>query len=180
MRAALARRAHRASHLVRRFFGTLWPSGPRPGEERWVESLLRPGELALWRAMPAPDRRHAAAVARRVDAGAGGAAGADLLAAALLHDVGKAGAGLGAFGRAAATVTGALASRDRVGAWGAAGGWRGRFFRYLRHDQVGAELLARAGGREMAVSWAACHHRRPDAWTVPRQVGELLKAADDD
>ncbi|MGH9068686.1 MAG: hypothetical protein ACRD0J_14540, partial [Acidimicrobiales bacterium] len=67
----MSRRRRRASHLVRRFGGSLWPGGPSPAVEAWVATLLSPGELALWRRMSGPDRRHAVAVAGRVAAAGG-------------------------------------------------------------------------------------------------------------
>jgi hypothetical protein len=150
-----------ASHLARRFFGSLWPGGPRRFGTAFAESALLPGELDLWRRMSGPDRRHSVAVARRV----GGEP--DMVAAALLHDVGKIEAGLGTFGRVVATIVGP-------------GRARGRMATYLRHDQIGARLLADAGARPLVVTWAGEHHLPPARWTVPPAVGAALKAADDD
>ena len=56
---------------------------------------MTPGEAGLWRRMSAADRRHAVVVARRADATLGTAATREVLAAALLHDVGKIDSGLG-------------------------------------------------------------------------------------
>ena len=154
-----------AAHLVRRFFGSLSPVGPSSDDETWVAGVLLPGELELWRRMAGPDRRHAVGVARRV----GTDAPRPVVAAALLHDVGKVEAGLGTFGRVVATVAGRRAvARD------------GRFGRYLRHDAIGAELLRAAGSDPLTIAWAAEHHLPPSRWTVPAEVGAALKAADDD
>lgn len=150
-----------AVHLVRRFLGSLRPGGPSAGDEAWVASVLRHGELELWRRMSAPDRRHAVGVARRVPR--------RLAPAALLHDVGKIESGLGTFGRVLATLVGFV---HRPGA--------GRIGRYLRHDAIGADLLARAGAGAMVVAWAREHHLPRERWTVPLADGDLLKAADDD
>lgn len=148
-------------HLAKRFFGSLWPGGPTAAGERFAESVLEPAELTLWRRMSAPDRRHSVAVARRVEGPS------EMLAAALLHDVGKIEAGLGTFGRVAATVVGP-------------GRARGRMATYLRHDVIGAGLLRDAGARSLVVTWAGEHHLPPERWTVPPDVGAALKAADDD
>jgi hypothetical protein len=149
------------THLAKRFFGSLWPAGPRLSAVRWVESVLEPGELSLWRRMSKPDRRHSIAVARRV-----GREG-DVAAAALLHDVGKIEAGLGTFARVAATIVGP-------------GRATGRMATYLRHDIIGERLLREAGARPLVVTWAGEHHLPPERWTVPPDIGVRLKAADDD
>jgi hypothetical protein len=195
-------------HLAGRFFGALLPVGPRAEDERWARAHLLPGEQALWRRMSRPDRRHAVGVARRTveevdrDGGPAGA-GRSVIAAALLHDVGKVEAGLGTWARAGVTLAAMATGRDRVVAWSesppsAEGGgdappgllprlarpgtasWRRRVGLYLVHDRVGADLLQEAGSDRLTVAWAGEHHRPPERWTVDRQLGEALKLADDD
>jgi hypothetical protein len=163
-------------HLAGRFVGSLSAAGPSAAEEEWALSLCLPGEAALWRRMSGADRRHAVDGARRVAAALGGEAGADrpVLAAALLHDVGKVDAGLGTVGRVGATVVAMVAGRRR------ASRWPGRIGRYLRHDQRGGQLLSAAGSDATTVAWAREHHLPPDAWTLPREVSAALKAADGD
>lgn len=161
------------AHLVRRFVGMLDPRGPSADDEAWSRSHLGPGEVALWVQMSGPDRRHAVGVARRVADALGPGVARPVVAAALLHDVGKIEAGLGAVGRAVATVAGIVAPRRAAGSSGAVG-------RYLTHDRRGAEALAAAGADPLTVTWAAEHHLPPARWTVARQVAEALKAADDD
>ena len=129
--------------------------------------------------MSGPDRRHAVGVARRVDEAAD-PGGRDLLAAALLHDVGKVTSGLGTMARVPATLVGAAGGRRRAAAWSARRGVLGRLGRYLRHDEEGAALLRDAGAPVLAVTWAQEHHRPPCRWTVPPDTGRLLKEADDD
>ncbi len=157
------------SHLVRRFAGSLWPGGPNPRDEAWARSYLIDGERALWAQMSGPDRRHAVAVARRV-------ANTDRSAvpAALLHDVGKVASRLGPLRRAAVTALALAVGRDRL----ARG--PGRMGRYLRHDVLGGQMLERAGSDGLTATWARQHHWPNDRWTVPKGLGEALKAADDD
>ena len=138
-----------------------------------MASVLGPGERQLWASMSGADRRHALDVARRVVAVLGSGATRPVLAAALLHDVGKIDAGLGTVGRVPATLAG-LVARERV----AVGG--GRVARYLRHDAIGAAMLAGAGADPLTVTWAREHHLPERAWTLPAEVGRVLKAADDD
>lgn len=149
-------------HLARRFFGSLGPGGPPPADEAWVRTVLVPGEVALWERMSGPDRRHAVGVARQVPA--------ELAPAALLHDVGKVVSGLGTFARVGATLLGLL-GRDR---------WGGRVGQYLRHPDLGSQLLAGTGSDAITVAWAREHHSPPQRWTVPQEWGALLQAADDD
>ncbi|HEY2429057.1 MAG TPA: hypothetical protein VGI06_09015 [Acidimicrobiales bacterium] len=171
----------RGSHLVKRFVGSLWPLGPSAATETWVASLLLPGERDLWLRMPAADRRHAAAVAHRAEAALGPElATRPALAAALLHDVGKVAAGLGTYGRVVATVAGGATRRRHVYAWSSTGGFTRRVGLYLRHPELGADMLALAQSDPLTVSWAREHHLPETDWTVPPAVGAALKAADDD
>ena len=151
--------------------GALDPRGPSAVDEAWALDHLVPGEATLWARMSGPDRRHAVGVAQEVVAVLGAGTGRPVLAAALLHDVGKVEAGLGTFTRVPATLLGLLGGRTR---------WRGRLGTYLRHDQVGAELLRAASSDPLTVAWAAEHHLPPERWTVPADVARVLKAADGD
>jgi hypothetical protein len=150
----------KALHLARRFLGSLRRGAP--AEEQWALDQLLPGERALWSRMSDPDRRHAVDVAKRL-----GPRPRPVLAAALLHDVGKVESGLGTVARVYATVLGRRSGRGRVGA-------------YLRHDEIGARLLAEAGADPLTVAWAREHHLPSDRWSVPFDVGIALKNADDD
>jgi hypothetical protein len=173
----------RVLHLVQRFFGSLWPGGPSAAGTAWATQLLTPNELALWRAMPAIDRRESVRVVRRLDAElAGGPHAGDekYLAAALLHDVGKIDCRLGPIGRALATMAGGVAGHEVAPAWQARGGIARRFGLYLRHDEIGAGRLRMAGARPAAIEWAALHHH-PERWdtsSIPRTVVEALARAD--
>jgi len=164
----------RAGHLTRRFAGSLSRRPPPPAEDAWALAHLLPGERRLWQTMPVADRRHAVGVARDVAVRLGPNATRPVLAAALLHDVGKIDAGLGTFARVVATVWSGVRGRAR-----AAKG-TGRVARYLRHDEIGAELLQSAGSEPLTVAWAAEHHLPPARWSVPAAVGAALKAGDDD
>jgi hypothetical protein len=175
----------RAAHLTRRFVGALRPGGPAPADVAWVETILEPGELALWARMAAQDRRHSVGVARRVDAAlasTGEAGDRRWLAAALLHDVGKLDAGLGVVGRVGATLAGAAAGHEWAEVWSTRRGLTRRVGLYLRHPELGATRIRVAGGHEEAAVWAGAHHTR-DAWAgtgFPPVVVDALVAADDD
>jgi len=80
----------------RRFFGTLW-ARPRPAEVAEAAVVLGPGALRLFEGMSRAEQWHALRVYRRIRRA--GHADRDLLQAALLHDVGKAGAPLSVWHR---------------------------------------------------------------------------------
>src|SRR5262245_9734541 len=141
---------------------------------------MTPGEAGLWRGRSAADRRHAVAVARRVDATLGAEATREVLAAALLHDVGKVESGFGPVRRATATVAGMVGGRAAARRWRSRPGLVGRAGHYLCHDEIGAGMLAGAGSDALTIAWAREHHLPPERWTVAADLGAALKAADDD
>lgn len=162
-------------HLVRRFLGSLSPVPLKPEDEAWANGQLGAGERQLWQRMSRADQKHAVGVARVV-AERVGADERAVIAAALLHDVGKLDAELGTLGRVAATLVG----RRNGSRWRDAHGVRGRIGRYLHHDTIGAGLLADAGADPLTVAWAREHHRPETGWSVPVAVGRTLRDADDD
>ena len=160
----------RGRHLARRFVGALRARPLAIDEAAWVSGHLLDGEAALWSRMSVADQRHAFGVASSVDAALDGA-DRPVLAAALLHDVGKVASGLGTWSRVGATLVGAVTSSARPARWAG---------RYLRHPAEGAALLAEAGSDPLPVAWAAEHHRRSSSWTVDPEIARALWAADDD
>jgi hypothetical protein len=103
-----------------------------------------------------------------------------VLAAALLHDVGKVESGLGTYGRVVATLAAAVAGHDQAPHWAASRGFTRRVGLYLLHPDLGADLLAMAGSDPVTVAWAREHHRPPADWTVAPHLAAALKSADDD
>ncbi len=174
-------------HLTARFFTALLPLGPSSADESWALDHLCNGEQDLWRRMSGPDRRHAVGVARDTIRLVGPADARDeVIAAALLHDVGKVESSFGTFARVFVTFAALALGRTRVLRWagdradGARPSLRARVGLYLTHDRLGAELLEVAGSQALAVSWAAEHHLAPELWTVDPSIGAALKAADGD
>jgi hypothetical protein len=176
-----------ALHLARRFVGSLRPGPPAAADERWATAQLSEGERGLWRRMTNPDRRHAVSVARLVAERwpvTDQAPPRPVLAAALLHDVGKVDAALRTPARVVATLLWAVLDDEVAERWAGLarrpGDPRVRLARYRRHPELGAELLREAGADELTVVWAEQHHRPEDRWTVPVDVGRVLKDCDDD
>jgi hypothetical protein len=169
-----------AAHLIQRFFGSLRPGGPGAVESVWAEDQLLPGEVELWRRMTGADRRHAAGVARRVERQLGHQASRPVLAAALLHDVGKTVSHLGTYGRVVATLSAKVAGRDHAAAWSETQGFTRRVGLYLEHPRLGGDLLELAGSEPLTSTWAREHHLPAELWTIPADIGAALKSADDD
>ena len=169
-----------ATHLVKRFFGSLAPVGLSRADAAWAQQQLLAAEVDIWQQMSRPDRRHAVGVAHRVERALGAEATRPVLAAALLHDCGKTVSGIGTYGRVIATVSAKVAGREQAMAWSETQGFTRRVGLYLEHPRLGADLLGLAGSAPLTVAWTAEHHLPPEDWTVPRNIGEALKAADDD
>ncbi len=130
--------------------------------------------------MPSADRRHAVGVARRVERALGNEATDPVLAAALLHDVGKTASRLSTYGRVVATLSGKVAGRDMALAWTETRGFTRRVGLYLEHPRLGGDMLALAGSDPLTIAWAREHHLPAEDWTVPDEIARVLKAADDD
>ncbi len=178
---ALAGEFGSAGHLARRFFGALSPAGPRPPDATWAVGHLGAGERELWARMSGPDQRHAVEVARDALVRLGGSADREVVAAALLHDVGKVESGFGTFARVGITLAAIVAGRERLSSVPqGAGAVRHRVADYLTHDRIGGRLLRDAGSAPLTAAWAAEHHLPADRWSVPEPVGRALKAADGD
>jgi hypothetical protein len=137
--------------------------------------------------MSGPDRRHAVEVARgtlrllQPDQPR-----RDIVAAALLHDVGKVESEFGTFARVGVTLVAIAVGRRRLVSWAEAApdpsrlSLRRRTGLYLSHDRLGAALLGVAGSEALTVNWAREHHSSPARWTVDGRVGAALKEADGD
>lgn len=133
----------RLSHRLRQFFGALRPqlsTRARFDAYTWLDEPQR----EIFESMMLRDQQHGVVVYRRVRAAVGADDGR-LFAAALLHDCGKGDVWL--WQRVGHVVLGAVAPgwRPRVAAeHGAA--WRQAFWRLLHHPEIGASMVAAAGG----------------------------------
>jgi hypothetical protein len=158
------------------------PLPVRRDDDAWAESELLTSEVELWRQMRRADRRHAVGVARRTRDTLGPAASRPVLAAALLHDVGKVDSHLGVYGRVAATLSAGMVRHDPdvIKAWTRTKGFTRRVGLYLQHPKLGGDMLGMAGSDPLTEAWAREHHLPPEDWTVPAEIGAALKHADDD
>lgn len=150
----------------------------QPEEAEQVDHYLPSAAAALFRAMPAYDRRHALRVLRTLQAQ--GHTDPDLMAAALLHDVGKTVGHrhpLRLGHRVMVVLLRAWApgvleriSRDGVK------GWRQAFYVQRHHAALGAELARRAGCTPRTVSLIETHESAPEEVSDP--LVAVLQAAD--
>ncbi|MBI4504821.1 MAG: HD domain-containing protein [Chloroflexi bacterium] len=141
------------AHRIRQFFRALRPA-PTEAERIAVRAVLTPPQYALFARLAVADQRHAVEVYRRVLAG--GVADREVLQAALLHDVGKAGSGLRLWQRVAAVLLDAWAP-GFLARLKARGPWRRAFRVYVRHPERGARLARLAGSSERVVTLIAAH-----------------------
>ena len=165
----------RAAHLSARFVSSLVPRQVSATDRVWVASILEPAEFELWLRMSRADAAESVGVARRIerslcahpllDSNTDRPRHSDstirlndVCAAALVHDVGKLDSGLAPFGRAVATVGGALAGHGIAAAWSSSRGFTRRAGLYLRHHELGADRIGLIGGRRCASDWARVHH----------------------
>lgn len=148
-------------HLSRRWWGTLRARPLSHDELAWVRERLSDEEFRLWSTMDWRDQRHAHQVAQRFETSwrterDSVAPEREAVAAALLHDVGKAESQLSTLERVLVTVLGGRTSRFRS---------------YLDHETIGWEMCRRAGSSVITLDLLA---GRGDP-----AVQELLRRSDD-
>jgi hypothetical protein len=174
----------RLGRLWLRFVDIVRGVAVSPADQLWIAALLEPPEHVLWSRLSPHDQHHAVQVARGVErrlAGTPYAGDGRWLAAALLHDVGKAEAGLSAAERAFATLLGKAASVATARRWALAkGGPTRRIGLYLTHGPTGAALIRGAGGREEVAAWAEVHQALPcpGSELLPGPVAQALSDSD--
>jgi putative nucleotidyltransferase with HDIG domain len=153
----------RLRHLASRFFGYLAASGLTPAEQQKVRNHLDAQSAALFWAQTRPDQRHAFDVAERAAALAPG--DEEAYTAALLHDIGKRHAGLGAIGRSIATVLDGLGLPMTTS-----------MYRYRAHGPIGAAELESAGLEGIVVVFARHHPGAPPPGINAERWQALLDA----
>ena len=149
----------RAGYRVRQFWQALG-AGPLP-EDGWIEirSLLSPAELELYERQSRGDRHHAYRVMCTLQAA--GYDDPDLLAAALLHDVGKSFANAYWWDRPLVVLVQAIAPRISANlAKGDVGSWKRPFVVRERHADWGADAARTAGSSPATVVLIRRHQSR--------------------
>ncbi len=152
-----------------------WALHARVPAEAWpaIESILTAEQLALFRAMSPSDQRHNLNVYRAVLAE--GHTNQDLLLAALLHDVGKAGSQLRLWHRVAIVLLRAFwpAALERLSK-GETRGWRAGFVIHRRHPELGAERALAVGCSPLTVTLIRRHQEPPAANSASTEEDRLL------
>jgi len=168
-----------AVYRVRQF---LWAAGAwvraEEVEAAVLDRYLPPPAVELFQAMPRYDQRHALTVFRALQKQ--GRTEPELLAAALLHDVGKGvpqGRGLRLWHRVAAVLLHAVwpGSLEQL-AQDKPGSWRQPFFVQQHHAVLGAELAQQVGCSPITVDLVRRHEDLPEPTDNPLLAA--LQAAD--
>jgi putative nucleotidyltransferase with HDIG domain len=141
---------------------------------------LSPAQIDLFRRMQPSEQRHAAQMLEQLKKA--GESDPNLLAAALLHDVGKALYPLSIIDRVV-IVLGKRFFRQRTRRWGegTAGGRRRPFVVAAQHPEWGAELAEQVGASSETVELIR-HHQdppSPNPGSEPERRLAALQAADD-
>jgi hypothetical protein len=151
-----------------------------PADDTLAAQHLSPALFALYRRMRRSERQHSLRVLQKLLAA--GHTDPDLLAAALLHDVGKTRAPFFLPEKVLVVLVKAAAPRcyQRWGS-GSADGWRRPFAVSVQHPAWGADMVAEAGGSPLTVTLVRRHaddpDGDPDAGAVcPTEIDRLLRA----
>lgn len=149
----------RVRYRVAQFFYTLLASF-RSVDAAYAAPRLSPAEFVLFSRLPRTERQHALAVCRALEAA--GRRDPDLLAAALLHDVGKLRVCPTIWERVGVVLAEHYLPR-RAARWsqGEPRGLRRGFVIRAQHAAWGAELAEQAGSSPRAVALIRAHHTPP-------------------
>lgn len=169
----------RAGYRIAQFLHALFDQ-PDHDSLQGVRDQLGPSLWRLFCRLPRPEQAHALRVYRALVAQ--GQTQPDLLAAALLHDVGKTKSSGSTLGKVAVVLARAVAPQaaKRWGS-GTSRGWRKPFAVAVRHPSWGARMILEAGGSKRMADLVERHHEpRLATSSTPRERALLkaLKSAD--
>ena len=172
----------RVLYRVRQFYFALRAVAD-PQDLEQARSVLAPAQVALFSGMQPSEQAHAVSVYRQLVAQ--GETSSDLLAAALLHDVGKSLSPLRLWERVLIVLARAFfpAQSRRWGSLPAVGlgGWKHAFVVAEQHPAWGAALAAEAGASPRLVTLIRLHQEAPPTEADPetRRLLIKLQAVDD-
>lgn len=146
----------RWGYRARQFFFALRAT-PTPSDLELARGMLPPEQFDLFREMQPSEQAHSVGMLRRLQAQ--GESNPHLLAAALLHDVGKTRFPLQVWERVLIVLSRALFPRQaRQWGQGAPHGWRRAFSVAEQHPAWGGEMAAAAGASALTVE-LICQHQ---------------------
>lgn len=143
-----------------------------PAESARAEAILGPSLAGFFLDLPVNDQRHGLDVLDTVDRALPDAPSC-LRQAALLHDMGKAGAALSVTERSLTVFLEALSPHLLQGALRLRPGLARRYAIYADHARIGAERLRAVGASELADVIAEHHAAKPGS-----EVTSALQRAD--
>lgn len=149
-------------------------SRPDPAFLAQASRLLTPAQLLLFRSMKPADQAHGIRVLKTLQQQ--GETDPGLLAAALLHDVGKTRYPLRVWERALIVICQSFLP-ERATRWGQAepAGWQRPFVIAAQHPQWGADMVAEIGGSPGLVELIKRHQDEPDT-AVNSDINRELRA----
>ncbi|MEK7251878.1 MAG: hypothetical protein AAB198_01305 [Actinomycetota bacterium] len=140
---------------------------PDPADQLFIASVLHGPVAHLFALLPAMDQAHSVRTARAVEDAV--PARTDLVRAALLHDVGKAHAGLGVWGRSVASLLAMfhlpVTAHMRI---------------YLEHGALGSIDLVQSGEAGIVVAFADGHRSASAPPGIDTADWAVLRRADDE
>jgi hypothetical protein len=162
-------------------FWRVWRTRPLPDEayER-ITAVLTPEETALFGQFSLSDQQHSYQVLRTLQAN--GQTHPDLLASALLHDVGKTRAPLSIWQRSLIVLAQTFVpGKTAVWGQGDVAGWQRPFVAKAQHPAWGAEMVRAVNGRPLTIELIRRHQDLlPEtAVTETDQLLRHLQWADD-
>jgi putative nucleotidyltransferase with HDIG domain len=142
-------------YRARQFWGALWAK-PNPEQLKSARQRLTPDQYALFQQLQPSEMSHALRMCE--DLTAQGYDDPDLLAAALLHDIGKVKHPLRIWERVL-IVLGQKVFPHQVARWGMGEprGWRRAFAIAAQHPAWGAEMVAEIGASPLVLEIIRCH-----------------------
>ena len=168
-----------AGHLLKRLFFSVLPAKKSNASDELL-SLLNSIELSLFNAQKRIDKNHSFRNVKKLIASSETTPAPDLLVACALHDVGKIQSRFGLTGRVLATCVASVVGLRRIDAWSRKSpkSLSHRIAVYVRHPEIGANLLMEAQSNRIAIVWARDHHKRLDESTLDPSLFIILSEAD--
>jgi putative nucleotidyltransferase with HDIG domain len=164
----MTRAGYRASQFVHALF-----ANPAADDAGMAAAHLPPAVRPLFDSMRRAEQAHSLAVLRALKRQ--GYTDPDLMAAALLHDIGKTRAPLRLFDRVLVVLSHSLmSSAARTWSAGAPSGWRRPWVVAAQHAGWGGEMVAHAGGSARLEAIIRRHHETPLSRTT--ELDDLLAA----